>query len=92
MTADIPVTVIGGYLGAGKTTMVNYLLRHAAGRRIAILVNEFGDLPIDEDLINALEYGMPPSGGVGIGIDRLLMTLTGLNIRETILFPLVKPE
>ena len=51
LKADIPVTVIGGYLGAGKTTMVNHLLRHAAGRRIAILVNEFGDLPIDEDLI-----------------------------------------
>ena len=55
MKADIPVTVIGGYLGAGKTTMVNHLLRHAAGRRIAILVNEFGDLPIDEDLIKAEE-------------------------------------
>ena len=45
--------MIGGYLGAGKTTMVNHLLRHAAGRRIAILVNEFGDLPIDQDLIEA---------------------------------------
>ena len=53
MKTDIPVTVIGGYLGAGKTTMINHLLRHAAGRRIAILVNEFGDLPIDEDLIEA---------------------------------------
>ena len=36
--------------------------------------------------------GMPPMGGVGMGIDRLLMALTGLGIRETILFPLVKPE
>ena len=53
MKTDVPVTVIGGYLGAGKTTMVNQLLRHAEGRRIAILVNEFGDLPIDEDLIEA---------------------------------------
>ena len=53
LKADIPVAVIGGYLGAGKTTLVNHLLRHAAGRRIAILVNEFGDLPIDEDLIEA---------------------------------------
>jgi len=53
LKTDIPVTVIGGYLGAGKTTMVNHLLRHAAGRRIAILVNEFGDLPIDQDLIEA---------------------------------------
>jgi lysyl-tRNA synthetase class 2 len=47
---------------------------------------------LDEDFLRALEHGMPPSGGVGMGIDRLLMTLTGLGIRETILFPLVKPE
>lgn len=49
----LPVTVIGGYLGAGKTTMVNHLLRHADGVRLAILVNEFGELAIDEDLIEA---------------------------------------
>ncbi len=49
----IPVTVIGGYLGAGKTTLVNHLLRNADGARLAVLVNEFGKLPIDEDLIEA---------------------------------------
>ncbi len=47
----IPVTTIGGYLGAGKTTLINHLLRHADGRRLAVLVNEFGALPIDEDLV-----------------------------------------
>ncbi|CRK61144.1 Lysyl-tRNA synthetase (class II) [Alloactinosynnema sp. L-07] len=47
---------------------------------------------LDEDFLRALEYGMPPSGGVGMGVDRLLMALTGLGIRETILFPLVRPE
>jgi lysyl-tRNA synthetase class 2 len=47
---------------------------------------------MDEDFLRALEYGAPPMGGVGLGIDRLLMALTGLGIRETILFPLVKPE
>jgi lysyl-tRNA synthetase, class II len=49
-------------------------------------------MPLDEDFLGAMEYGMPPSGGMGMGIDRLLMTLTGLGIRETILFPLVRPE
>ncbi|WP_368497389.1 lysine--tRNA ligase [Herbiconiux sp. A18JL235] len=45
---------------------------------------------LDEEFLRALEFGMPPSGGMGMGIDRLLMALTGLGIRETILFPLVK--
>jgi lysyl-tRNA synthetase, class II len=54
-----------------------------------------GDLEamqIDEDFLRAMEFGMPPMGGMGMGVDRLLMALTGLGIRETILFPLVKPE
>jgi lysyl-tRNA synthetase class 2 len=46
---------------------------------------------VDEDFLTAMEHAMPPSGGMGMGIDRLLMALTGLGIRETILFPLVKP-
>ena len=47
---------------------------------------------LDEDFLRAMEYGIPPMGGMGMGVDRLLMALTGLGIRETILFPLVKPE
>ncbi|MGH4021782.1 MAG: lysine--tRNA ligase [Pseudonocardiaceae bacterium] len=47
---------------------------------------------LDEDFLRAMEYGMPPSGGMGMGVDRLLMALTGSGIRETILFPLVRPE
>ncbi len=46
---------------------------------------------LDEDFLRAMEHGMPPMGGVGVGVDRMLMALTGLGIRETILFPLVKP-
>lgn len=49
-------------------------------------------MKLDEDFLAAMEYGMPPAGGMGMGMDRLLMALTGLGIRETILFPLVKPE
>ncbi|MED7928929.1 bifunctional lysylphosphatidylglycerol synthetase/lysine--tRNA ligase LysX [Nonomuraea sp. LP-02] len=48
-------------------------------------------MQLDEDFLAALEYGMPPTGGMGAGIDRMIMAFTGKNIRETILFPLVKP-
>ncbi len=49
----LPLTVITGYLGAGKTTLVNHMLRHADGRRIMVLVNDFGDIAIDADLIES---------------------------------------
>jgi len=49
-------------------------------------------MQLDEDFLRALEYGAPPMGGFGLGLDRMIMLFTGAGIRETILFPLLKPE
>ncbi|MGI4801465.1 MAG: cobalamin biosynthesis protein CobW [Janthinobacterium lividum] len=53
MSAKIPVTIVTGFLGAGKTTLVRHLLMNAGGRRIAIIVNEFGELGIDGEVLRA---------------------------------------
>ncbi|MGY1670898.1 lysine--tRNA ligase [Geodermatophilus sp. SYSU D00710] len=85
---------IGGVeRGTGYSELVDPVVQRERFTQQALLAAA-GDpeaMVLDEDFLEALEYGMPPSGGVGMGIDRLMMTLTGLGIRETILFPLVRP-
>lgn len=59
----VPLVVIGGYLGTGKTTLVNHLLCEAAGRRVTILVNDFGSVSIDADLIEGASDGVRALAG-----------------------------
>jgi lysyl-tRNA synthetase class 2 len=87
--------VAGTELATGYSELVDPVVQRQRFEEQARLAAA-GDaeaMPLDEDFLRAMEYGMPPMGGVGMGIDRLLAVLTGAaTIRETILFPLVRPE
>ena len=88
------LVAFGTELGTGYSELVDPVEERARLTAQSLLAAG-GDpeaMQLDEDFLRALEYGMPPAGGMGMGIDRLLMMLTGENIRETILFPFVRPE
>ncbi len=82
------------FVVAGKELCPGYTEQNDPFAQRAALADQAGDNPekIDEDFILALEHGMPPTGGLGLGIDRLVMLLTGTEvIRDVILFPQMKP-
>lgn len=87
--------IIGGVeRGTGFTELIDPVIQRERFFEQSLLAAK-GDheaMQLDEDFLNALEFGAPPMGGLGLGMDRLIMLLTGGSIRETILFPLLKPH
>ncbi|RLK52412.1 lysine--tRNA ligase [Microbacterium telephonicum] len=84
--------VRGFELATGYSELVDPVIQRERFVEQAALAARGDDeaMRVDEEFLRALEHGMPPTGGMGMGIDRLMMAITGLGIRETILFPLVK--
>jgi lysyl-tRNA synthetase, class II len=88
------LVAFGAEIGTGYSELVDPVQERARLTAQSVLAAG-GDpdaMQLDEEFLRALEYGMPPSGGMGMGTDRLLILLTGATIRETILFPTVRPE
>ena len=94
LTEKWDLYVRGFELATGYSELIDPVVQRERLEAQARLAAKGDDeaMGVDEDFLRAMEYGMPPLCGMGMGIDRLLMALTGLGIRETILFPLVKPE
>jgi lysyl-tRNA synthetase class 2 len=88
------LVAFGTELGTGYTELVDPVEQRERLTAQSLLAAG-GDpeaMQLDEDFLEALEYGMPPTGGMGLGIDRMLIMFTGETIRDTILFPMVRPE
>lgn len=85
--------VRGFELATGYSELVDPVIQRARfeAQSLAAAKGDPEAMQLDNDFLTAMEQGMPPTGGMGMGLDRLLMALTGLGIRETITFPLVKP-
>ena len=83
--------VRGFELATGYSELVDPVIQRERFAQQAELAAQGDDEAMRLDFLEAMEYALPPTGGMGMGVDRLLMALTGLGIRETILFPLVKP-
>ena len=85
--------VFGMELGTAYSELIDPILQRQRLTEQSLLAagGDAEAMELDEDFLRALEYAMPPAGGMGMGIDRLLITLTGKTIRDTVAFPLVKP-
>lgn len=87
--------IIGGMeRGTGFTELIDPVIQRdvLTAQSLKAAAGDAEAMQLDTDFIEALEYGVPPMGGLGIGIDRLVMLLTGVGIRETILYPLLRPQ
>ncbi|HEY5822547.1 MAG TPA: lysine--tRNA ligase [Propionibacteriaceae bacterium] len=87
--------IIGGMeRGTGFSELIDPVIQRErlTQQSLAAAAGDVEAMQLDEDFLAALEFGAPPMGGVGLGIDRVVMLFTGVGIRETILFPLLKPE
>ena len=88
------LVAFGTEIATGYSELVDPLEERArlTAQSLLAAAGDEDAMQLDEDFLRALEHGMPPSGGMGMGIDRMLIMLTGAGIRETVLFPLVKPS
>ncbi len=84
----------GAELGTAYTELIDPLDQRdrLVAQSLLAAAGDVEAMEVDEDFLRALEYGMPPAGGQGMGVERVIMMLTGQNIRDTMLFPLVKPD
>ncbi|MFC8453614.1 bifunctional lysylphosphatidylglycerol synthetase/lysine--tRNA ligase LysX [Kitasatospora sp. NPDC057223] len=88
------LVIFGTEIGTAYSELVDPVEQRARLTAQSLLAagGDVEAMQVDEDFLRALEYAMPPTGGLGLGVDRLIMLLTGKNIRETVLFPLVRPD
>ncbi|MDF2826172.1 MAG: lysX 1, partial [Mycobacterium sp.] len=84
--------VRGFELATGYSELIDPIVQRErfAAQALAAAAGDDEAMVLDEDFLAAMEYAMPPTTGTGMGVDRLLMALTGLSIRETVLFPIVR--
>src|SRR5205823_11130351 len=84
----------GAEIGTAYTELTDPLeqRRRLEAQSLRAASGDVEAMEMDEDFLLALEHGMPPTGGLGLGVDRLPMMLTGASIRQTVLFPFVRPQ